>query len=808
MPKSVVINLGTGDLYSGLPRVIAQVWAEERSRPDQSIGSLPAAPALVDLYRNWRSLYQSLCNRQPLRSVSGIRYGLDNELDNELVDELDDELEIDESGITNVSQVSFEQLCQTLQDALNTWLGSAGFLPIERQLRSQLSPMEEVRVVIETDDELLRRVPWQRWDFFKDYPKAELALSCPEYQFRHAAPQPLRRKARILAVLGNSQGIHLQQDAQFLKALEDAETQFLVNPSRQEFNQQLWAEPGWDMLFFAGHSQTEGQENQTGRIYINENPQHNSLTIEQFEAAIEGAVSRGLKLAIFNSCDGLGLATGLSSLHIPQVIVMREPVANRVAQEFLKYFLEAFAVQHLSLYLSVRQARQQLQGLEDEFPGASWLPVLCQNPAVEPTAWQDWCGKKKGAARSRAVSRALPMVLLTSLVATACMSGIRYLGGLQSWELQVFDQLLRLRPPEPPDQRLLIVTITEEDLHLPEQAQRQGSLSDLALTKLLQKLTPLKPRAIGLDVYRDFPLNPISAELATALKQSPNFFAICKVGDPEANFPEIVPLPNLPSDRQGFSDVITDADNVLRRHLLFMDRTPGAACSTPYALSTQLAFQYLKAEGISPNYTPQGNLQLGQQTFQRLREHVGGYQQADTAGYQILLNYRFSQPSLSPAATVTLKDALAGRLKREDVSDRIVLIGVTAPSSKDYLSTPYGERIPGVFVQAQMVSQLISVVKDGRAPIEAWNWPAELFWIWVWSMGGGILAWRCRSLLWLLVLEVTALGTLSIFCFYGLTQSQWLPLVPTALVFIATSTGVSVIVANQDRNYIETYTKQ
>lgn len=762
----------------------------ERSRPEQYIGSLPAAPKLVELYRDWRSLYKSLCSRQQLRSVARvIREPIDDESE-------EDELEIDEIGITNVSQVSFEQLSQTLQDALNAWLSSEPFLPIERQLRSQLSPTEEVGVVIETDDELLRRLPWQRWDFFKDYPQAEMALSCSAYQFRQAAPRTPRTKARILAVLGNSQGIHLQQDAEFLQQLPDAETRLLVNPSRQEFNQQLWADPGWDMLFFAGHSQTEGE---TGRIYINENAQHNSLTIEQFEAAIEGAVSKGLKLAIFNSCDGLGLATALSCLHIPQVIVMREPVPNRVAQEFFKHFLEAFARQHLSLYLAVRQARQQLQGIEDEFPGASWLPVLCQNPAVEPLTWQDWCGNPKRAVRLDGRSRPWQPVLLTSLAATACVLGIRYLGGLQPWELQAFDRLLQLRPPEPLDQRLLIVTITEDDLHLPEQAQRKGSLSDLALAKLLSKLTPLKPRAIGLDVYHDFPITP--ASLADDLKRHPNFFAICKVGDPEANFPEIAPWPNLSIDRQGFSDVVTDEDNVLRRHLVTMDRIPGSSCSTPYALSAQLAFQYLKAEKIFPRYTPQGNLQLGKQVFQRLQNHQGGYQQTDTAGYQLLLNYRFSDDSLSPAATVTLKDVLAGRLKPEDVSDRIILIGVTAPSSKDYLATPFGKRIPGVLLQAQMVSQLVSAAQEGRAPIEVWVWQSEVLWVWSWAIVGGVLVWRCRSRFRLIGLEVAALGTLVVLCFYGLTQSQWVPLVPAAFGFMLTSGGVAFIVADQNHKY-------
>lgn len=783
MPGSIVIHLGTGNLYGGLPRVTAQIWVEGRVRPEQFVGSLPAAPAIIELYQNWQLLYEGLCDRRPLRSPLGIRHCPD------------DELEIDELGITNISQVSFDQVCQSLKDALNTWLRSETFLPIEQQMRSQFNPLEEVRVVIETDDDLLRRLPWTRWDFFRDYPRSEMALSCSSYQFRESPRRRSQRKARILAVLGSSEGIDLEGDAQFLKSLHNAEIQFLVNPSRQEFNQQLWNELGWDVFFFAGHSQTEGKN---GRIYINDNLKNSSLTIDQFEAAIEGAVGRGLKLAIFNSCDGLGLATALSSVHIPQVIVMREPVPNRVAQEFFKHFLNAFANQHLSLYLAVRQARLQLQGLEDEFPGASWLPVLCQNPAAESLTWREWCGTYPKTTQAWSLPRCLQIVLLTSLVATACIAGIRYLGGLQSWELQAFDQFLRLRPQEPLDQRLLVVTITEDDLHLPEQIDRRGSLSDLALGKLLQNLAPLKPRAIGLDVYRDFPGSSTSDQLATELKNQSNFFAICKVADAEANFPEITPPPGLPSDRQGFSDVVLDSDNVLRRHLVSMAPTPGTSCSTPYALSARLAFQYLQAEGISPRFTPQGELQLGAQTFRRLHKHKGGYQREDTAGYQMLLNYRFSQSSLSPAPTVTLQDVLAGRLNPEDVRDRIILIGVTAPSSKDVQITPYGEKIPGVFIQAQMVSQLISAVKDDRALIEVWPWPVELLWIWGWALLGGMLGWRCRDLLRLIGLGSTALGILVSLCFYGLMQSRWIPLVPAAFGFVFTSSGVALIVASKD----------
>lgn len=375
MSKLIVINLGGGDLFSGFPQVTAQLWTTGFSLPEQFVGSLPAAPALAELYQNWQLIYRCLCNRQSLRSLTLVE---------------DDALEIDEAGLTNVSRIGFDRVCQQLCIDLNVWLTSPGFLRIERQLRSHLHPAEDVRIILETNDEWLRRLPWHQWEFFQDYPQASIALSQPEYKRRSSSQNNIsRRTTRILAILGNSQGIDLEAEAQFLNRLWDAETTFLIKPSRQEFNEQLWSRQGWDILFFAGHSQTEGR---IGRLYINENPTNNSITIEQLEEALKAAIDRGLKFAIFNSCDGLGLAFALERLNIPVIVVMREPVPNRVAQEFFKYFLEAFAIERLPFYQAIRQSRRKLQGLEDEFPGASWLPAMCQNPATEPPTWSQISG--------------------------------------------------------------------------------------------------------------------------------------------------------------------------------------------------------------------------------------------------------------------------------------------------------------------------------------------------------------------------------------------------------------------------------
>jgi len=365
MSKIVVLNLGSGSFSAGFTSVTAQL-GEVGNLYMQFTGSLPSAPDIPQLLRDWRLLYTALYQSH------GYRGGID----------------IVESGITHCSEGDFNHICQQLQTQINTWLNSEGFRKIESELRTQLNPAESVRVIIESDDPEVWKLPWHLWDFFAEYRLGELAFSTPDYPPPASSVIPHRRKAnvKILAILGNSAGINLEKDRELLKRLSGAKITWLVEPDRQELTDQLW-QAGWDIIFFAGHSQSE--ENSThGRLYINQNEQNNSLRMGEVKEAIRKAVDNGLKLAIFNSCDGLGLVRDLAAeqIPLPPMIVMREPVADRVAQAFLKYFLKNFAAGE-PFHLSVRQAREQLRGLEHELPGASWLPVICQHPAVIPFSW-------------------------------------------------------------------------------------------------------------------------------------------------------------------------------------------------------------------------------------------------------------------------------------------------------------------------------------------------------------------------------------------------------------------------------------
>jgi CHASE2 domain-containing sensor protein len=757
-------------------------------------GKLPPAPKILEKFTHWQLAYNQIL--MPVRAIT--------------------------VPVQHVTNVSSTQLGTDLVESLNDWLNSASkdWEKIRDGLQVNLNTTDEIEILIETNNQELWQLPWHKWDLFDCYPKAEVALSPPEYQ----RPKKLginnaNGQVRILAIFGDDEGIDLSKDRADLEQLSDrASVKFLPKPTLKEFHEKLWDQE-WDILFFAGHTSSH----EKGRIMLNQN---DTITLDQLRYAIKKAINKGLRLTIFNSCDGLRLGQELLEWNIPQVIVMREPVPDAIAQAFLKYFLTAF-VSGQSLYASVRDARERLQGLEKEYPYATWLPVICQNPAEIPPTWQDLCGGSRAKINSNAgdpptpqellhkgdpptpqeflgqsrlrtlLKKHIQTVLVASVAVTALVMGGRYLGMLQGWELQAFDQLMRSRPQEPPDRRLLIVAVTEEDFKLPEQNPRIGSISDLALAKLLDKLAQFKPRGIGLDIYRDYPAKT-GTNLADRMGRDNNFFAICKASDRAANHPGIAPPANVPLQRLGFSDVVADPDGILRRHLLAMEPESSSPCTTPYALSAQLVFHYLDREGISVQYNRKGDLQIGNVTFKRLRGRTGGYQNVDTWGYQILLNYRSYHSPAAFAPIVTLADVLNGKVNPDDVRDRIVLIGVTAQSANDYSLTPFStgkgfyQSMPGVVVQAQMVSQLLSAVKDGRPLLSVWPVWGEIVWIWGWSFVGGLLVWFGRSSqLYLLLLQGSALGILFVLCYILFVQGNWVPLVPSALALVLTGSSVA-----------------
>ncbi|MEG3863140.1 CHASE2 domain-containing protein, partial [Microcoleus sp. herbarium12] len=165
---------------------------------------------------------------------------------------------------------------------------------------------------------------------------------------------------------------------------------------------------------------------------------------------------------------------------------------------------------------------------------------------------------------------------------------VRLTGALQSIEWVTLDSFLCLRPAEPIDERVVIVGINEEDI------RRIGNypIPDREIAKLLRILQKYQPRAIGLDIVRDIPVEPGHAELVAAFKDIKNLIALEKV------LPiSIKPPPDLPPEQIGFADVLSDSDGKVRRAILGANR-PEDDREYVFSLPLRLAETYLKAEGI------------------------------------------------------------------------------------------------------------------------------------------------------------------------------------------------------------------
>ena len=769
MRKLVVLKFN-GDFDRGF-QVSLEIGLElgqNGRRPAADIqGSLPANPAMPQAYERWRIQYRRL--------FGGIQT-------NPNTGQVCTFAELTE----NCNQAADE-----LKDRFSTWLQAAPFQPIQNKYFEHFNPTDEIRILVRTDCQTLQKLPWHQWDWIEGYDNTEIAIGAPESEAKTSATvAAAQNKVRILAILGNSTGINVEPDRQLLEQLPDTEIVFLEQPDRKAINNQLWAQP-WDVLFFTGHSETRET---TGHLYIN---RHESLTVADLRYGLKQALKQGLQLAIFNSCDGLGLAWALEDLRIPQIIVMREPVPDKVAQEFLKAFLQAFSG-GLSLYQAVGKARRQLQSWEDFYPCASWLPMIVQNATAVPPTWHTLrYGDRKAINK-----RILWTALIASIAVAAAVIGVRSQGWMQAVELKAYDWLVRLRPDEGPDPRLLIVAVTEEDIQAQKPEQRQGSLSDATLHELLKRLEPHQPRVIALDIYRDFSVGAEITALAARLKQTDRFIGICKVGETDID-PGIPPPPEIPPNRLGFSDVPVDADGVVRRQLLGMSSSRN--CETNFSFSLQVVLRYLADRNIQASRRSGKDFQIGTLVLRKLKPHTGGYRlpQEESQGYQVLLNYRSSK---NIARQVKLTDMLADRFEPKWVHDRIVLIGTTAQSSSDYFPTPYtsqqyGKEVPGVMIQAQMVSQLLSAVLDNRPLLWVWPWWGENLWILSWSLVGGLLVWglRWQSLFsgdsHRAVLGAVAIAVLllsgSSFIFFSI-QRCWVPLVPPTLTLIVTSSIVRV----------------
>ncbi|NJR51850.1 MAG: CHASE2 domain-containing protein [Leptolyngbyaceae cyanobacterium CSU_1_3] len=385
-------------------------------------------------------------------------------------------------------------------------------------------------------------------------------------------------------------------------------------------------------------------------------------------------------------------------------------------------------------------------------------------------------------------------VCLTASGVACCVIAIRMIGLLQGWELAALDQCFRLRPVEPQDDRIIIVGADESDL------QRLGfPISDTVLANLLQRVQAAKPRAIGLDFYRDLPVGSGHEALLKVYEEMPNLVGIEQLKDREGA--GVAPPPVLTQlGRVGFNNVVYDPDRKIRRALLYWKTDT----SIHQSFALKLALIYLKDKGIQEEAAGVNAqyLQLDQAVFPQFAPNDGVYVRADAGAYQILANYRGPSGHFK---TVSIQDLMTGRVSSDALRDRIVLIGSTATSLKDFSATPYSttwtgtpKLMAGVELQANFISQILSTTLENRSLLKVWAEPGEWLWIWVWAAIGTGLSWRLRSPQRSgLAIGLSGLG-LTIGSYLAFLAGWVVPIVPPLIALISSAIVIISYIAHSE----------
>ena len=292
----------------------------------------------------------------------------------------------------------------------------------------------------------------------------------------------------------------------------------------------------------------------------------------------------------------------------------------------------------------------------------------------------------------------LKKISLVGGAITSLVIGLRLIGGFQFFELKSFDHLMKHRPRESTDDRLLIIGADKEDLITYGDG---GRLSDAFLAQLLEKLKEYQPAAIGLDIFRDKPVPTNDKKgherLNNQLRSNPDIVAVCySSSDPK----DSVAPPNISELKVGFNELLYDEfppqqwDSTVRRYLLSRSTNPGdkeSKCETDYSLALQLAGSYLEKQKITVDVANE-SWRFGPTTTVPLKTFSGFYHNLDASGYQIMINYRQTESPDKIARQINLREILDPSLNQKInpnwIKDHVILIGVITPSIPDDHNTP------------------------------------------------------------------------------------------------------------------------
>ena len=359
---------------------------------------------------------------------------------------------------------------------------------------------------------------------------------------------------------------------------------------------------------------------------------------------------------------------------------------------------------------------------------------------------------KSAWATRKGIKELLRFLILVPIISGMVIGGSRA-GLFRSPEWSFSDHLFTLHPPEDNQailDRFLIVTIDESDLKF----IRRWPITDEVMLRVFRNILAQNPRLVGMDIYRDLPVEPGHEELQDFLAEVPNVVGIEKVVPPTVSPPSVL----SEKGQVAASDLIVDRDGKIRRGLVILGKGNDEILE---GLGAYMALRYLEAEGIELEVldADRQRYQLGQAEFTPLTGAETLYTAEDTGGYQILLNYIGTEKDFP---SISFQDVLTNRFPPGLMDDRIVLIGSIAPSLNDNHRTPYNTNLltdtnlmPGVLIHANMAAQIIAAALNDRPLLKLSNRRVDLLLIVILTIYGtiaGMFYVKYRGVTWILLI--------------------------------------------------------
>lgn len=388
----------------------------------------------------------------------------------------------------------------------------------------------------------LARLPWESWELGKEFAADKIRVIRQPINIIQPSTDPvIGRKARILAILGDDNGLSFSQEKQALKSLEKViDVQIIgweagkdINDLKQEITNNLKSDRGWDILFFAGHS---NETNLTGGE-ITIAPNH-TISLHEIERPLTIAKENGLQVAIFNSCKGLSIANRLIDLGLSQIAVMREPIHNQVAIEFFLRFSQALS-EYKDIYECLLSASQYLR-LEKNltYPSAYLVPSLFSHPAATLFRITPFGIKQRLKGLIPTPVEAIAISALTLISIQVPVQGwlLEKRVETQAIYRQITGQVESVQTPP-----VLLVQIDNESIN------KAGILSPRPMNRqylasLVDKLVDLQAPVVGIDYLLDRPDKNRDRILAKSIQRgltfppTPTRFVFAKTRDKNAKW--------------------------------------------------------------------------------------------------------------------------------------------------------------------------------------------------------------------------------------------------------------------------------